>query len=112
MATKAAYFTIANGATTSDALDMGANPDPLGGLAGFMIPASFTGTAITFSVSNDDSTYAALYNSNTQLSITVSTSRAFGFTADQRSLLSAWRYVKLVSGSAEGGARQITAIIK
>jgi hypothetical protein len=112
MATKAPYFTIASGATTSDALDMGAGNDALGGFCGFMTPATLTGTAFTFSVSVDDSTYYPLYNAGTQLSITVTTSRAYGFTADQRSTLAPWRFVKIVSGSAEGGARQIQAVIK
>ena len=111
-ATRGPSFTIASGATVSDALDMGAGNDALGGFAGFITPAALTGSTFTFQVSVDDITYNALYNASTQLSIAVTTSRAYGFTADQRSTLAPWRFIKIVSGSAEGGARTIGAIIK
>lgn len=111
-ATKGPAFTIANGATTSDALDMGASPDALGGFCGFITPSALTGTAFTFTVSLDDVTYTALYNASTQLSIAVTTSRAYGFTADQKSTLAPWRFIKIVSGSTELGARTIQALYK
>ena len=110
--TKGPYWTIATGATTSDALDMGSSPDPFGGLAGFITPASLTGTSFTFTVSLDDVTYYPVYNGNTQLSITVTSSRAYGLTADNKALLCPWRFIKVVSGSAESGAKQILAIFK
>lgn len=103
--------TIASGGTVSNACDLGTLAAGQG-LAGFVIPASFTGTAITFQVSVDDSTYQALYNSNTQLSITVAQGRSYGFNADTRALLFGWRYVKLVSGSAEGGSRDIKLLVR
>jgi hypothetical protein len=103
--------TIASGGTTSNACDLGAL-DYGQGLAGFVLPASFTGTAITFQVSVDDSTYQALYNSNTQLSITVAQGRSYGFSADTRSLLFGWRFVKLISGSTEGGERAIKLLVR
>ena len=111
-ATKGPSFTIASGATTSDALDMGASPDAYGGFAGFITPAALTGSTFTFTVSVDDTTYYPLYNASTQLSIAVTTSKAYGFTADQRTTLSPWRFIKIVSGSAEGGARTILALYK
>lgn len=102
---------IANGATASSACDLGLL-DGGQGLAGFVLPATFTGTAITFQVSVDDSTYQALYNGNTQLSITVAQGRSYGLTADNRALLFGWRFVKLVSGSAEGGERSIKLLVR
>lgn len=103
--------TIASGGTVSNACDLG-TLDASQGLAGFVIPATFTGTAITFQVSVDDSTYQALYNGNTQLSITVAQGRTYSLTGDQRATLFGWRYVKLVSGSAEGGARDIKLLVR
>jgi hypothetical protein len=102
---------IASGGTVSGACDLGTLA-ATEGLAGFVLPATFTGTAITFQVSIDDSTYQALYNSNTQLSLTVAQGRSYGFAADTRALLFGWRYVKLVSGSSEGGERSIKLLVR
>lgn len=107
MATKGSTWTIANNATVSDGLDMG-----VGELVGIIMPAAFTGASITFQVSQDDSTYQALYDSsNSQVSITVSASRTYSLKQDVRANLSKWRYVKIVSASAEGAARSIQAMI-
>ena len=112
-ATKGPAWTIASGSAISDALDMGASPDAFGGLAGFVMPAAFTGASVTFQVSADDSTYQALYNSsNSQVSITVSASRSYALLQDVRSCLQMWRYVKIVSASNEGGARTIVAVYR
>ena len=97
--------------TVSNACDLG-NVGPSEGLAGFVLPAEFTGTAIKFQVSADDVTYRALYNAGTELSITVAQARAQGLTADQRALLFGWRFVKLVSGSAEAAERSIQVLVK
>jgi len=92
--------SIANGQTVSGALD-------LQGLAlvAFQMPAAFTGTTMTFQGSFDDSTYQAIYNtSNTAYSITVAVSRTYAINPAD---FAGFRYVKFVSGSAEGGARTI-----
>lgn len=112
-ATKGPAWTIASGATVSDGLFVGASQDAFGGLAGFVMPATFTGASVTFQVSVDDSTYQALYDSsNNQISITVSASRSYAFKQDVRSCLQPWPYVKIVSASGEGAARTITAIYR
>jgi hypothetical protein len=70
----------------------------------FIIPAAFTGTVITFSVSRDDSTYFNQYDEgNNQISYTVATSRAYPLPPE----VFDWPFVKLTSGSAEGAARTI-----
>lgn len=103
---------IPSGSTTSNAVDLGVS-EPDGGLVGFVMPATFTGASITFQVSVDDNTYQALYNSsNTQISITVSASRTYGFVTDVRSVFAGWRFVKFISASSEGGARTIIPIVK
>lgn len=71
----------------------------------FSIPATFTSTAVTFSVSHDQGvTYTALYNaSNALVSITVAVSRAYPLPAEVFGATS----FKMVFGSAEGGARVV-----
>jgi len=96
--------TILNGGTVSSVADVSNS----GHLLGFVMPAAFTGATVGFQVSADGTTYATLYNSsNNAVSITVTQGRAYSFTADILSALSNWRYVKLVSGSAEGADRDI-----
>jgi hypothetical protein len=103
---------IAAGATKSGACDLGNVGGE--GLAGFILPDDFTGTAITFEVNfeDDDDTYKPLYNAGSALSITVAQARAQGLTADQRNLLRGWRFIKLVSGSTEAAERSIKLLVK
>jgi hypothetical protein len=53
-----ATATIASAATTSGAITLGANT-----ITGMVLPAAFTGTALSFQVSADGATYGALYDS-------------------------------------------------
>lgn len=92
--------TIANGQTTSGAIDAR-------GLSqiGLVMPSAFTGTTISFNVSADGATYQALYDAtNTLVSVTVAASRSYALP----STLLAWPYFKIVSGSAEAAARTLT----
>lgn len=95
--------TIAINTTTSTALDLSTN-----GFVGLIIPSAFTGTAITFTGSIDNSTFTALYNSdNSAFSITVSASRYYCLNpADFLGM----RYVKIVSNASEAAARTITVV--
>ncbi len=103
---------IAAGGTTSTAIQLG-NITPTERIIGLIMPAAFTGTSLTFQVSNDDSTYVDLYdNAGTQVSVTVSTSRAVSFKADHASLLSGWNFIKIISGSTEATARTIIVVVK
>lgn len=96
--------TIANAATTSDAMSQDG-----GALAGFVMPAAFTGTSVTFTVSGDGVTYQALYDeTNTLVSVTVAASRSYAAPA----ALAAWPQFKIVSGSAEGAQRLILCVFK
>lgn len=91
---------IANGATVSSAADLVGHT-----LCGFSIPSAFTGTAITFQASLDGTTYQQLYNGGSAYSVTVAADK---YVTVDPSVFAGVRYVKLVSGSAEGGARTIT----
>lgn len=110
MSDNGAYFqnqtvTIANGATTSGA----ANLDGLA-VMGFIIPAAFTGTTITFLGSDDGTNFFTLVNaSGTTLSVTVVTSSYMLMSATD---LMGIRYLKLVSGASEAAARSVGIITR
>jgi hypothetical protein len=98
--------TIANNAQVSSAVDLGGYV-----LSGLILPATFTSTAITFQMGNEtQGTYFDIYDStNTQLSMTVTQGRSYLF---QPSDFVGVRYLKIKSGSAEGGARTVTLIAR
>jgi hypothetical protein len=97
--------TIANGQTTSDALDC-----INGTVVGILTPAALTGTAFTFSVSADGVTYNTLYSdAGTAVSVTVAASR---YIYLDPTVFAGVRYVKVISGSAEGAQRIITLVLR
>lgn len=99
-----ATLTIANNATTSDAMDARGYA-----VFGLVIPSAFTGTSITFTVSDDNTTFQALYDaSNAQVTVPVAVSRSYDLPAE----LASWPYWKIVSGSSEGGARSLIIVAK
>lgn len=97
--------TIAINASTSSVLDLESN-----GFVGLILPSAFTGTAITFTGSIDNSTFTALYNSsNSAYSIAVSASRYYMLNPAD---FIGTRYVKIVSNGTEAAARTITTITR
>lgn len=96
--------TIANAGTVSGAIAIGDYA-----MLGFQLPAAFTGVAMTFQVSADGATYVPLRDqSGALITITVAQGNAYPFPDE----VGAWPYVKLVSGTAEGGARTILIAAK
>jgi hypothetical protein len=97
--------TILSGQTESSAIDV------LGKvLVGIITPAALTGTAFTLKVSQDGTTFRDYYNtSGSQVSITVGTNRHIGIVSND---FGGIRWIKLVSGSAEGADRNITVILR
>jgi hypothetical protein len=93
--------TIANGQTVSSAVDLGGTT-----LCGLMMPAAFTGVALTFQGSIDGTNFAIVKGSDgNDLSLTVAAARYVKLNpVDFYGL----RHLKLVSGSAEAAARDIT----
>lgn len=97
--------TIANGQTTSGAID-------LQGLVicQIIMPAAFTSASISFTSSHNDGTYQPLYNTaNTALSITIGTSRTYNIAPSD---FAGCRFLKIVSAGAEGGSRTIGIITR
>jgi hypothetical protein len=98
--------TIANGQTTSATIAM-----PSGGrLAGLQIPVVFTGTAISFKVSIDNSTFSTFKQAGSTVSITVAAGDAVDLLGAYPGL-TAWPYVQIVSNAAEGQADTINYVL-
>jgi hypothetical protein len=97
--------TIANGATVSGAADLKGTR-----LVGVGLPASLTSTAMTIQGSIDGTNYALINLPGGALSLTVASSRFVGLTADMQAALRGFRYIKVVGGSAESGAKIITLV--
>ena len=93
---------IASSGTASGAVDLQGLT-----LCGFIMPATFTGTLVTFTCSDTlAGTYVPVYDAtNTQKSVTVSASRYYALNPSD---FAGIRFIKLVSGSAEGAERTIT----
>jgi hypothetical protein len=97
--------TIANGGTASTTIDLQGR-----GLVAVILPSAFTGSIITFQASPDNNTFQALYNTaNTQLSMSVTQGRTYLLSPSD---LVGVRYLKLVSGSAEGAERTLTLMVR
>lgn len=95
--------TVANGATTSDAVNLNGF-----GMVGLILPSALTSTAMTFTGSQDGTNYSALYNvAGTQLAITIAASRIVLFSPGD---FVGINFVKLIAGSAEGSDRLIQVI--
>ncbi len=77
--------------------------------SGFILPAAFTGTGISFKVSHDGETYVLLYDAaNALVSVTVTQGRAYAFPIS----LFGFSYIILVSNAAEDADRQIAICSK
>jgi hypothetical protein len=97
--------TIASSSTTSGSIDLQGL-----GLVGMIMPATFTGSTVTFQMSLDDVTYYDIYNTNnTQVSATVTQGRAYLFVPGD---FVGVRYLKVKSSSTEGSSRVITLITR
>lgn len=95
--------TIANGAQESSTLSLQGGRIPLA----ILIPAAFTGTAVTFKGSADDVTYSQIYNEGTAYSVAVGASR---YVALNRQAFEGVKHFRVVSGSAEGASRSIVVV--
>jgi hypothetical protein len=95
--------TIANTATVSSVLTLDRGRIPLA----LITPAALTGTTFTFQSSADGNTYVPIYYESTAYSVTVSTSRHIAL---DRRAFEAVKYLKIVSGSAEGALRTIGVV--
>ena len=95
---------ILNTATESAAIDISGTT-----LVGFVIPAAFQGTTISFQVSIDGATFFTLddYQGNV---VTITGITAGNAVNWQRGDLSPWQHLKLVAGSAQNSDIEIQCI--
>lgn len=99
--------TIANGGTASTVIDLQGLV-----LVQIIMPAALTGTSITFQScpTSSGGTFQTLYNSsNTAMSITVAASRSYNIAPVD---FAGVRFLKVVSGSAEGAQRTIGLVTR
>lgn len=98
--------TITSGTTTSPEIDLGGTV-----LVGLQLPATMTGTAMTFTAALvSGGTYQAVQDgTGSAISKTISGGKYIGIDP---TLFRGARFIKLVSGSSEGADRAITVISK
>lgn len=98
--------TIAISTSTSAAIQMqGLN------LVGIQLPAAFTGTAITFTVSVDGVTYQPLYTSTSGTALSYTVAQGHYVAINPQDFYGA-NYIKIISGSSEAAARTFSVILK
>lgn len=97
--------TIADAGTTSEVV----NTDGCA-LFGAVLPSTFDGTTLEFTVSADATTYQTLYD-NTGATKVAMTSLAASRSYDLPTALAAWPYFKFVAGT-QTGATIITVVKK
>lgn len=101
-----AIATIANGQTVS-------GPVACEGMdvVALQLPAAFTGVAITFQASADGVLYQAVYDdAGAAVSLTVAQGRYVVINTLTKTLRG-MRFLKVVSGSAEGAARSVQVVL-
>jgi hypothetical protein len=91
-------LTIPANGTDTNALHIGAFAQ-----VGFVLPATFTGTGISFLVSVDGTTFVPFNNDSGLVSLIVTQGKAYAFPIN----LFPFQWIKLKSGSTEGTARTI-----
>ena len=98
--------TIANGATTSGAIDLGGCT-----LAGIQLPAAFTGTSLKFQAATTlGGTYQTLIDGlGNDVSKTVAQGKFLRLSPGE---FAGVQFLKIVSGSAEGGARTLELAVR
>ena len=97
--------TIANGQTTSNAIDLGELA-----VVGIQTPSALTGTSFTFQASSDNVTFCAVTKvDGTTYTMTVAASK---YIVVPPADLAGVRYLKIVSGATEGQADTIIVVTR
>lgn len=99
---KKVKVSIASGGTTSGMADLQNRR-----LLAIQMPAAFTGSALTFQGSHDGETFATLYSSGSDVSVAVAAGK---YVAIDPAIFAGVEYLKVISGSAEGAARELQLI--
>lgn len=94
--------TIANGAANSTSVDVSKYT-----LVGIEFPATLTGTGVTLQVSQDNSTFATVYQGSGDVTITKQNSKLVLVGNTYRSLEGLGKYLRVVSSGNEGADRSL-----
>jgi hypothetical protein len=98
--------TIANGQTISGIVDLGYGSD-------FILHfPTMTGTTMTFQACDTkEGTFRQLQDGSGAVSVVIASNLAVAPTGDDKDAFRGVRYIKLVSGSAEGAERNIKVLL-
>jgi hypothetical protein len=106
---------IANGASLSDAIELG---DGVRQVCGIQMPAAWTAASLTFAVSADGITYSPLYFDTGEYTVAAGAGAvaSAGISLEPRAF-AGWPYVKVRSGTAasavnQGAARTLTVLTR
>lgn len=97
--------TIPNGGSLSPSIDLrGYTP------YGIQMPAAWTAAGLSFEVSDDNVSFADLYDATAEYTLAAGVDRAIGFSGS--SVFAGWKYIKVRSGTTavpvnQGAARII-----
>ncbi len=85
----------------------------LGGLVpcGILLPAAFTGVALTFQASVDGITYVVLKSTTSGTSLSYTVAQGTFCAVDPKDFYGV-NYLKIVSGSSEGAARTLNVALR
>lgn len=98
---------IANGQQSSAAFNCGGMA-----LCGILLPAAFTGTALTFEVSSAiDGTFVPLKSTTSGTALSYTVAQGTYCALDPKDFQGV-QFLKIKSGSAEGAARTLTCMLK
>jgi hypothetical protein len=101
-------FVIANGGTESAGKQLLSQH-----LIGLDMPAAFTGTSVTFEVSQDNVTYKPVTKDDgNAYTVTVAANKVVAINAAYTALMSRYTYLRIKSNAAEGAERTIEAITR
>lgn len=98
--------SIANGATKSGIINLNGFT-----LCGILLPAAFTGTALTFEASVDGTNFFTLKTTTSGTSLSYTVAQGNFYAIDPKDFYGV-NWLKIVSGSAEGGARTLKLAVK
>lgn len=99
---KVTSVTIANGGTNSTSVDISRHT-----LVGIEFPATLTGTGVTIQVSQDDTTFATVYQGAGDVTITKQNSKLVLVGTTYAALEGLGKYLRVVSSGAEGAERTL-----
>lgn len=101
-----ANVTIASSASLSDARDLGLTTSGAK-FVGIVMPASWDTADLTFQGSDDNATFNNVYDDNdAEVTVQAGSARSIGFRNEVQQALSAFRFIKVRSGSAASPVTQ------